>query len=345
MPKGKKKILIAILDWGLGHATRCIPIIKLLEERGNTVILASSGTAFQLLAKEFPKLSILELPAYHVKYYSKNMFWNMAIQGPRILWTIFKEHREIKKSVAKHKIDLLISDSRFGCFDPSIKSIFISHQLNIQVPAYLTKWVNYLNHFMIKQFDECWVPDLADTDKSLAGRLAHPAPVPVKYIGPLSRMHLKDKEIKYDVLIILSGPEPQRTRLESILWNQIQTMDKRILFIQGLPGMEKEYLQIGTIKKWNYLTAEELNAAIAESAIMVCRSGYSSIMDLAALGKKAILIPTPGQTEQEYLAAYFEEKKIFFAQEQDQINLSKAIKEINNYSGMLHSSKINIPLE
>ncbi|MEM8907378.1 MAG: glycosyltransferase [Bacteroidota bacterium] len=334
MEKVKQQVLVAPLNWGLGHAARCIPLIRRLIQRGLAPILASDGMALQLLTKEFPQLKTYPLPGYDIVYPNANMVWNMAIQLPKIMQAIRRERQVIAQIVKTEQIDLIFSDNRYGCRHANCVNIFITHQLNIRVPFFpLAFLVARGNHWWIRQFDHCWVPDNLATPH-LAGELAHGTHLPnARYIGILSRMRSWETKQQYDLVIVLSGPEPQRSYLESILLEQAESCTQRILFIRGLTDRE-EYQKIGQhLEVRSYLTTEALNRVLCTTDVVLCRSGYSSLMDLVKLEKKAILIPTPGQTEQEYLAQRFAHQQICCVQQQDQINLSEALRTVKTTKG------------
>jgi len=168
----KKRILIAPLNWGLGHASRCIPIVRCLLERGIEPVLASDGMALLLLQKEFPQLKIYSLPSYDIVYKSSNMLWNMAPQMPKIIRAIYREQKTVEQIVRKENIALIISDNRYGCRTNSTQNILMTHQINIKIPSLiLERFVAWTNHHFIRRFDECWVPDFAD-EPTLAGTLS-----------------------------------------------------------------------------------------------------------------------------------------------------------------------------
>lgn len=336
-----KRILVAPLDWGLGHATRCIPIVQELLEQGAEVILASNGRAFELLKKEFPEIPIEKLPAYDIWYRSGNMFWNIGLQLPKIAIAIWQEHRVLKTLIAKHRIDAIISDNRYGCFSRNVKSVFVTHQLNILIPNFiLQKLVNRINHQFIRRFDECWIPDVEDTN-NLGGELTKfSTEISAKFLGVLSRMNSLDLPKKYDAIIVLSGPEPQRTHLEKLILAQAKFLPYQFLLVQGKTEIYREVRAAANIRVVTFLTGDALNRAMAAADVVICRSGYSSIMDLAILGKKAILIPTPGQTEQEYLAKRFSENGIFFYKKQTELNLSEALEKVQQCPGLENETYI-----
>lgn len=332
---------MAPLGWGLGHATRCIPLIRELQRQGATVVLASDGDALALLRQTFPTLPGLELPGYNVKYKTQSMAWNMAWQLPKIIRAIWLEHRLVRQLVISQGIDGIISDNRFGCFASKKRSIFLTHQVNIQVPFFLAKRViNSLNHLIINKFDECWIPDMPST-QNLSGALSHPIKLRLrakaKYIGALSQLQTSNTATKrYDAIVVLSGPEPQRTRLEKAIIEQARHLTGQILIVQGRPRQHGEAPSFlpKNIEIVASMAGEHLQQAILESSVFIGRSGYSTVMDLARLGNPALLIPTPGQTEQEYLATKFLRENVFFMQKQNELNLGEGIMEAKKLTGL-----------
>ena len=336
--KEKKRILVAPLDWGIGHSTRCIPIINALLKHNFEVIIAADGRPLHLLSVEFPQLEIIRFAGYNIKYSTYlPMILSMLLQIPKILWRIKKENSALAEIITDYDIDGVISDNRFGLFSNKIPCVFITHQLQIKSP-YFTNNIRNFNYSYINKFDACWVMD--NEKENLAGNLSKPNILPKKsiYIGPQSRFENQEIEKKYDFLAIVSGPEPQRTILERGLIEALKNRKERSLIVLGKPEVEKEE-KIGSLTIKSHLKAIDLNTAILQSDLVICRPGYSTIMDLAKLGRKAILIPTPGQTEQEYLANYYMKKNIAFTQNQKEFSLAHAIKESKSFSGFTDSFK------
>lgn len=271
-----------------------------------------------------------------MKYSRKKIFlpWKILSQFPRMAFTIYKEHQWLKKIVKEYDIDAVISDNRFGMYHTKIPSIYITHQLLIKTGNAFTERIARKIHFyFIKKYKECWVPDYEIN--GLAGELSHPKKLPekVKYLGALSRFELKNAEKKYDLLISISGPEPQRTIFEQQLLNELRTYTGKILFIRGLPDNGSELrMENPSVECKNHLSAKELNEAIMQSQLILSRCGYTTIMDLIKLQKKAVLIPTPGQTEQEYLADHLREKKIFYTTDQKNFHLQDALKQADLFA-------------
>ncbi|KDN56731.1 glycosyltransferase [Flavobacterium seoulense] len=330
-----KTILIAPLNWGLGHATRCIPIIKALQDNNFIPIIASDGIALELLKKEFPYLKFLELPSYEIEYAKNGKYfkWKLLKNCPKMIEAILEEKRLVKKWIKKHDIDGIISDNRLGVFSKKVPSVFITHQLNVMTGN--TTWITSLLHQnIIKKYTECWVPDTIDTP-NLAGELSHlkNPDFNIKYIGPLSRIQTKKVDKKYDLMIILSGPEPQRGLLEEKLKQEIKLYNGTILFVKGIIEKDQKKEQIENVTFFNFMHSRQLEQALNESEIIICRSGYTSIMDLAKLNKKAFFIPTPGQYEQEYLARKLKKEGLVPYAEQDLFTI-KNLDEIDNYKGL-----------
>ena len=326
-----KRILVAPLNWGLGHASRSIPLIQALEKAGAEVFLASDGAALHLLKAEFPHLPVLRLPSYKIRYAGSNMVRNIGAQLPRIIYAIRSEQRATESIVKKYGIHGVLSDNRYGCFSRAARSnVLLTHQLEVRTPIALLQWgANRVLQLALRKFDRIWAPDAAG-DPNLSGALSHgwnKHPF-VQFIGVLSRMRDYPREMEYDVAVVLSGPEPQRSALESLLLEQAMVLPQKFIFIQGKTESKQHYYAADHVEVVSYLTSKELNDVLCAAGAVVCRSGYSSIMDLAAIGKKALLIPTPGQTEQEYLADLLAAQSICCVQKQTQINLENALETI-----------------
>lgn len=334
----KKRILVAPLNWGLGHATRCIPIIEALENNGYQPVVASDGVALSLLEKEFPHLQTLELPSYKIQYAQNgaNFKWKLISQIPNMVKAMRTEHSTIERWIDEHEIDGIISDNRLGLYSNKVPTVFITHQLNVLTGN--TSWITTkIHHQFIKKFNECWVPDIAGTP-NLSGKLGHldSSSLNVKYIGPLSRLHKKAVEPIYDLMVILSGPEPQRTLLEEKLKLELKYFEGKIIFIRGVIEEEQTITRRLNFTCYNFMNTEELEMAFNQSKIVLSRSGYTTIMDLAQLGKKAFFIPTPGQYEQEYLAKKLKKKGLIpYSRQEDfkaddllQVALYKGLKNV-----------------
>jgi uncharacterized protein (TIGR00661 family) len=341
----KKRILVAPLNWGLGHATRCIPIVHALIEHNFEPILASDGGPLKLLKKEFPKLIHLELPSYNIEYPTSGQSLKLKFLKniPRLLNAIKAEKEAVQNIIETYHIDGMISDNRFGVYNKSVPSVYITHQLRVFSGS--TTWLSTkLHHYIIKKFDVCWIPD-AEGKPNFSGRLGHikQAPIPLKYIGTISRLKKAELPIIYDLMVLLSGPEPQRALLEQKLILELKAFNGKILFVKGIV----EEQQIKTVKNqftiYNFMQSQEIESAINQSELIIARSGYTTIMDLAILNKKAFFIPTPGQFEQEYLAQQLKEKQLAPYYKQNEFCIEN-LEESLNFKG-LNYSKNNVDFQ
>jgi uncharacterized protein (TIGR00661 family) len=334
-----KNVLVAPLDWGLGHATRCVPVIRELLKRKCNVSIAGSGDSLELLRKEFPFLKFFELIGYNPVYplTRSGMVWKMASQLPKFFLTIRKEHEQIEQIVIDNSIDLIISDNRYGCWSANRTSIFITHQSSILMPkrfGLLAPLVRRFNRKFMSRFEQCWVPDFSGGN-NLTGQLNSYARKRMnifKFIGPLSRFEAskRKRDKLYDVTVILSGPEPQRTLLEKIIRVQLEATDLHYCIVRGVLNPASRSIAPNI---YDNLTSARLQEVIESSDVIIARSGYSTVMDMAALRRKVIFIPTPGQTEQEYLAKTLYEKRIAFYAEQKKFDLQHALNESRNFTG------------
>ena len=341
--KFKKRILVAPLNWGLGHATRCIPIINALIHNDFEPIIASDGAALKLLKKEFSNLQHIELPSYGIEYSKKRKLLKLKLlkQLPNLLKAIKAEKKAVEYIVKSNNIDGIISDNRFGVYSKNVPSVYITHQLNVLSGN--TTWLSSKIHQrIIKKFDECWVPDV-ESSLNLSGRLGHVERpiIATKYLGILSRFNSLETEKTYELIVLLSGPEPQRGILELQLLKQIYDYKGKVLFVKGKIEATQAKEVKHNVTFLNYLTSHELNLAINKSNIVLSRSGYTTILDLAKLGKKVFFIPTPGQFEQEYLAKQLSKKGIAPFCIQNEFTIDK-LDVLKDYSGFkkLDSPKI-----
>jgi len=333
VPPTGPTVLVAPLDWGLGHATRCIPVVHALLRHDCKVVLAASGKGKALLAQEFSDLPLLPLPGYDVHYARSPLTlpFVLAAQIPKILSAIREENRRLRDIVRDYRINAVISDNRYGLYHPSVPTVFMTHQLLIKTTLGTTadRYLQKLNYRYINSFTECWVPDDAHDD-NLAGDLSHPLlepSVPLKYIGPLSRFEPSDKAVApKHLLVLLSGPEPQRSLFETLILDQLKEYKGPVVLVRGLPGNTDRPDVPASVTVYNHLPANELRTQILEASFVVARCGYSTVMDLAVLQKKSILVPTPGQTEQLYLARHLMKRSLALCLEQPRFRLLPALE-------------------
>ncbi len=340
------KVLVCPLNWGLGHATRCIPIIRQLMKKNCRVVIAASGASLALLQEEFgSEVKYEEFPGKEIKYSrGRFMILKLSTQLPAILYSIFKEYRWMKQNVKRIKPHIIISDNRYGARSKSAVSVFITHQLFVRMPPKLRlfqRLANRINHMFIRAFDYCWVPDIPDAP-GYSGDLTHYRKLAfVKFTGPLSRFSATENYTGADfsdqlpgnfILAILSGPEPQRSILEEKLREILK--DEVLVGFRAIPGKMK--LKKTRKHYWfDHGNSDLMRWCLKNCRAVVSRSGYSTLMDMAVFGNKAVLIPTPGQTEQEYLAKMFNRENYAVSVDQKNITgLKYALEKCQTFAGV-----------
>jgi uncharacterized protein (TIGR00661 family) len=333
-----KRILVCPLDWGLGHASRDVFIIRKLLEKKNEVILGGDGPSLKFLKSEFPKLEFVRIPSHKFIYSKVFPAWVMIIfQIPAFLKGIIDEHKFLQKITALYHIDLVISDARYGLWNRQIPSIIITHQIRIRMPLIfkaLEYPVYYINRLALKKFTQLWIPD-SPGYPNLSGILSHNIRLPSHslYIGYLSRF--TDYQTapapveNFEVVLLLSGPEPQRSVFEKKVTAQLLQQSRKSIVIGGQTEDNLSENLSESCKHVSFLSGDELYFILQSAKYIICRSGYSTIMDLVALGKTAFLVPTPGQTEQEYLARYLQQERLFLFSRQKDFKLEDAIRRLD----------------
>ena len=333
------RILVCPLNWGLGHATRCIPIVKELLQAGAEVIIGANGDAAALLKKEFPSLVHLDTPGITMKYSKARLLFPlvMASQFGNFKKQIAEEKNWLEKTIVAYNIDGVISDNRYGLYITKIPSVLITHQLNIKTG--FGNWVDAVVNKMfllplLNRFSTIWIPD-NEMGYTLGGELSHPKQKPsarLFYLGLVNRFANSTNEEAAKILVLLSGPEPQRTILEKKIIADCEFSRERIVIVRGLPASTDKLKNTTQVQFHNYLSGEELATEIKQAALVIARSGYSTLLEILPLQKKSILIPTPGQTEQEYLASkLYQEKKALVFKQKD-FNFNAAITKARKFS-------------
>jgi UDP-N-acetylglucosamine transferase subunit ALG13 len=306
------KILISPLDWGLGHTTRCVPIIRELIKQGNEVILGATAISEKIFAEEFPGLQRVIVPSYGIEYSAVLPAWAGILLDYRRLKRIVSEENELVEKITKDlKIDIVISDNRFGFRASHTKNIIITHQLWIKSPV-MEKTANSLNHAYLKNFNEVWVPDTADEKNNLSGDLCHNRKFdfPVRYIGLLSRYHYMEPSGEKPFLFsfIISGPEPRRTSFEEEAIEYVNQYKGKFALVRGTTKQIAHKVKSISCEVFDLPTKAEMERIISNSRMVVSRSGYSTMMDLVIMKKPAFIMPTHGQTEQVYLGHHLDGK-------------------------------------
>jgi uncharacterized protein (TIGR00661 family) len=345
-----KKVFICPLDWGLGHATRIIPLIEYYVGRGDEVIIGGNGASLDYLKKRFSNLKFESVPGYEVGYSKRVGFAvKMLLSLPSIYNGIKKEEKRVKQLHEKHRFDLIISDNRFGVHVDGVKSLFMTHQLNIRFP-YFENIIFKVQKKLIEKFDVCLVPDFP-IKENLAGDLSalkdhQKLNIPVHYVGALSRFYnetVQQQTIKHKFVAVISGPEPHKTDLTDLLISTFKESAESLAIVtynysvsEPLPDNVKLYLDCDD---------QQFLEVVSQSETMISRSGYTTLMDLIYLQKKVFFIPTPGQTEQVYLAEYaFENNWASYCSQAD-FSLDKIVNSEKSSSGFpFGKSPLNVVL-
>ncbi len=330
------KIAFGVCSLGIGHATRSIPLIKALINEGHEIVIISYDRALALLKKEFPELKFYNLPDYPIKYTQKaHQFLPYFILNTRkIFKTLFDMHKLFLEIDERENFDIIISDSRYDIFNRFKPSYLIIHQLRIMMKAAVLRGgIMFYNSYMSKYFKKIVVPDFEEN--GLTGEMSHNLKFidggKVKYIGVLSPFRHRSLERDIDVLISISGPEPQRTIFEEKVMESIGDLNGKIVITLGRP--EKEDYKRENVEIYSYLSSNKREEIMNRSKLVISRSGYSTIMDLYAIGGKAMFVPTPGQPEQRYLAQHLQSMGIAGYVSQDNLNLANLVKESEKYRG------------
>jgi len=335
-------VLFTPLNWGLGHAMRDIPVIKKLLLHDHEVTIAACGNALTVLQREFPSCRFIEFEDYPSPYSSGRFFLpKLAVYFPTLLRAVARERKQTERIISRNHYDLVISDNRIGVYSSKVPSLFITHQLHYHLPAWFWPaelFASALNGFHHGKFDRVIVPDNPPGLLSLAGKLSRPdsaaAGARAYFAGILSSTPKLDIPADLDYLVLISGPEPQRTRLEEILLPMAQELDGHSVVLLGSPQRKSGVTGSGGCSVRTYVTNEEKAALMNRAKFVICRSGYTTMMELAELKKKAgLFIPTPGQTEQEYLSWYYEHKGWFFSKSQYDLDLPADIGTARKYAG------------
>jgi spore coat polysaccharide biosynthesis predicted glycosyltransferase SpsG len=354
----RKNILICPLEWGLGHAARMIPIVNKLRQMDHNIIVASGEEHLALFKKEIPDITTILFTGFKPAY-SKSVpqFYSLLFKGPSLLFHIIREHSALKQLIRKHNIDIVISDNRFGLWNKNIKTVYVTHMPLIPFPKplrFLEFFGIILHGLIIKKYTFCYIPDLPG-EMNLSGRLSHGLKLPsnVRFIGVLSRFsdHVSNtKQVNSEHnTVILSGPEPQRGILKKKLIPALKEQSLPTIFLEGRPDLKNDIYTDKNLVFYNHIVTSEMAEIIKGSQKIFTRSGYTTIMDLICLNCTALLIPTPGQTEQEYLAEYLSEKGWFVSTTQNQTEdgikieqkKSELMNQFNEKSSVLLSKALS----
>lgn len=335
------KIIYAVCSWGLGHATRSLPVIRRLLNENNELIIISNGRSLELLKKELNQdIEYFDIPDYPmlISENSRQFMAKSVIYWPKFISRLESGFNKLKKILENRKCDKIISDCRYDIYSRKIPSFFITHQIRILNPLRLKmfeKGSEIFNLFFFKRFAGVIVPDYKDDN--LSGDLSHNLnridENKLHYVGVLS--DFKKKNIKKDVdyFISISGPEPQRTIFEEKILSQIDNLNGRIIITLGKSESRKKNYN-NDIETYSFLSKEKREDFLNRSKLVISRSGYSTIMDLAVVKTKAYMSPTPGQIEQEYLGDYHTKKGTFYSVNQDHIDFIDGLEIAKKTTGI-----------
>ncbi len=333
------KVIVAPTDWGLGHSTRDIPIIRELQRRGHEVTVATGSRALSLLKQEVPECRFLTMPGPKVRYGRTKFFITEFVREiPKVLLSYNRENRDLHRLLEKESFDLIISDSRFGFYSEWVPSYLINHQISFDLP--LGRAVEYamarFNEYNFSNFNRVIVPD-QNLKKGLAGGIAKTKIEGIRkklfYAGILSSVSKTRSKEDIDYLISISGPEPQRTLLEKTVLPQMKHLEGKKVVVLGLPQSNKTRNAKDLFLK-DHANREEMADYMNRARFIITRSGYTTMMEVAELDKKrGLFIPTPGQPEQEYLSKWYEKNNWFHSVQQNKLNLAKDVSEAEGYKG------------
>jgi hypothetical protein len=316
-----------------------IPLARVLLDMNHNVIVGSGEEHLSLFRKEIPGLTFVNFPGFKPGY-SRFLpqYLSLLFKIPVLLYHIISEHIRLKYIVKEFKVDIVISDNRFGLWHRKATTVYVTHMPLIPLPIhfkFLEPFGLALHRSIIKKYTFCFIPDLPG-DLNLSGRLSHGIKLPVnaRYIGILSRFitsenapRIKSVKSQHNT-VILSGPEPQREILKQKLISFLKNSETNTIVFEGRPGKEGEVSREANITFYSHLPGQKMKEIIESSGNIITRSGYTTIMELVSLNCTAMIIPTPGQTEQEYLAEYLSEKGWFQTIMQDDIKSGMSLTPV-----------------
>jgi hypothetical protein len=325
------RIVFGICAWGLGHATRTLPIIRKAIKEGHNVSVVSSGRALSMLRQElgdgpdFFKLEDYQPPG---TLNSSMMVLGSILRFPEYVRAIRCEHDFVKRFIWDRKVDVIFSDNRYGFYSRNVPSYFMGHQLRILNPlgnGILENGTEIYNKFFLYRYAGVLVPDFEED--GLTGRLAHDLSIiderRLNYVGPLSEFHYRPTTEDVDVFVSISGPEPQRSSFERLVSKQLEDFSGKVVTTLGKPEDNGD----SRSNQKSYLSRNDREELLNRSRIVIARSGYSTLMDLYSIRKRGFLIPTPGQIEQEYLAKYHMSRRTYYCVSERDLDIPRQLGE------------------
>jgi UDP:flavonoid glycosyltransferase YjiC (YdhE family) len=343
-------VFLSPLNWGLGHSTRDIPIIKELLSKGHEVTIGTSGNALALLKRECPECNFIVFKDYPAPYSASRFFLPKFVASiPILLRAMARERKKLDQILRGNRFDLIISDNRMGVYSSKIPSYFITHQLRFSLPSYLYPFEMLtipINSFFHTKYEGVIVPDINPNGGSLnlSGKLCRSnldaTNKRAYYAGILTSTGKKLVDEDLDYLIIVSGPEPQRTKLEEIIMKQMQKLPGEKVVLLGSPQEEDHKKLDEHTTVHSYVSTDEKVELMNRARFLITRSGYTTMMEMAELDKKhGLFTPTPGQTEQEYLSSYYAKLGWFLSRSQYKIKLPDDVDAAMQYHGFPKMTK------
>ncbi|MCR5455182.1 MAG: hypothetical protein K6F33_09375 [Bacteroidales bacterium] len=331
-----KKVLVAPLDWGLGHAARSVPVVRRLCTQ-NQVLIVCGASAFGFLKRELPELEIIKIDDWRIRYPKRKInFFTILSWIPVMLRNSVHEHRFVKRILRERGIQCIVSDNRYGLLYRDLECYIITHQVCPKMPkgfGFLENLGGWFFQKYLSKFRKVLIPDF-EAGNNLSGSLAASRNLPPeKFVrmGILSRFNgqtAAPANCESSILVLMSGQENQRTVLENRLIEALAGIEKKILFVRGVGEGRTALADTCNIKFVNMLSGNDLRDALVSTSLIICRAGYSTLCDVVALGKQAVVIPTPGQTEQEYLAERLDGKFGFRSINQEDKQFAETLRNL-----------------
>jgi len=339
--KRAMKVLFAVGSWGLGHATRDLPLITRLLETGCEVAVVSTDRALSLLRRELgPHCEFFDWPDVPkpLARTARVFYTKMALSVPLVFRSILSEQRALQDLLRSRRFDRIISDNRFGVQSRRVDSYQIVHGLRAIAPRrnrQLELAVEYFSYSMLRRAKRIIVPDYEG--EGLSGELSHGLsffePDRLEYIGILASVRRRSVPVDVDYFVTISGPEPQRTILEELVLSQVDDLPGRVVVALGKPEEPFRLRKCGRAQVFSYLDRRQQENMMNRSRLIVSRSGYTTLMELVELGAQALLIPTPGQTEQEYLSWLHNSRGTYLSVQQHRLQLGRDVERARRFRG------------
>lgn len=345
-------IIYGVCSWGLGHATRSLPVIRKLISEKNNLTVISNGRSLEVLKKELgEEITYVDIPDYPMLL-SENT--RQFLAKSMVYWPVFIKRIEdglaaLQKILNKKHYDCIISDARYDMYSKKIPSFFISHQMRIMNPLQIKMFeraMERFNMFFFKRYIGIIVPDYKENN--LSGNLSHNLmridENRIHYVGVLSDFTKRPMKKDIDYLISISGPEPQRSILEEKLASQTHDLPGNVVMTLG-KAEDYSIKKKDKLTTYSFVTKELREELLNKTKMVISRSGYSTLMDVAVVGTKALFIPTPGQIEQEYLSQYHNQLGTFYSVSQEAVNLKADVKIAQEKTGFTRDCDVKKTIE